>query len=210
VLRRGIARLRGDVVADAPALPAQQVFPRPPTMCVACPHLGIYYTLSQLRNIIISGDIGCYTLGAGHPWNALDTCISMGASMGMALGMDKGRGEADKNKKIVAVIGDSTFMHMGMQGLLDITYNRGNVTILLLDNRAVGMTGGQDNPATGRDIHGIEAPRVDFPASARPSASRRSASASSTPTSCRCSSRPCARRPRSRSRRSSSPTAPAC
>mgnify|MGYP002136143299 FL=1 len=163
VLRRGIARLRGDVVADAPALPAQQVFPRPPTMCVACPHLGIYYTLSQLRNIIISGDIGCYTLGAGHPWNALDTCISMGASMGMALGMDKGRGEADKNKKIVAVIGDSTFMHMGMQGLLDITYNRGNVTILLLDNRAVGMTGGQDNPATGRDIHGVEAPRVDFP-----------------------------------------------
>jgi len=163
VLRRGIARLRGDVVADAPALPAQQVFPRPPTMCVACPHLGIYYTLSQLRNIIISGDIGCYTLGAGHPWNALDTCISMGASMGMALGMDKGRGEADKNKKIVAVIGDSTFMHMGMQGLLDITYNQGNVTILLLDNRAVGMTGGQDNPATGRDIHGIEAPRVDFP-----------------------------------------------
>lgn len=163
VLRRGIARLRGDVVADAPALPAQQVFPRPPTMCVACPHLGIYYTLSQLRNIIISGDIGCYTLGAGHPWNALDTCISMGASMGMALGMDKGRGEADKNKKIVAVIGDSTFMHMGMQGLLDITYNKGNVTILLLDNRAVGMTGGQDNPATGRDIHGVEAPRVDFP-----------------------------------------------
>lgn len=163
VLRRGIARLRGDVVADAPALPPQQVFPRPPTMCVACPHLGIYYTLSQLRNLIISGDIGCYTLGAGHPWNALDTCISMGASMGMALGMDKGRGEADKNKKIVAVIGDSTFMHMGMQGLLDITYNRGNVTILLLDNRAVGMTGGQDNPATGRDIHGIEAPRVDFP-----------------------------------------------
>ena len=163
VLRRGIARLRGDVVADAPALPAQQVFPRPPTMCVACPHLGIYYTLSQLRNIIISGDIGCYTLGAGHPWNALDTCISMGASMGMALGMDKGRGAADQNKKIVAVIGDSTFLHMGMQGLLDITYNRGNVTILLLDNRAVGMTGGQDNPATGRDIHGIEAPRVDFP-----------------------------------------------
>lgn len=163
VLRRGIATLRGDVVADAPALPAQQVFPRPPTMCVACPHLGIYYTLSQLRNIIISGDIGCYTLGAGHPWNALDTCISMGASMGMALGMDKGRGAADQNKKIVAVIGDSTFMHMGMQGLLDITYNRGNVTILLLDNRAVGMTGGQDNPATGRDIHGIEAPRVDFP-----------------------------------------------
>lgn len=163
VLRRGVARLRGEAPPEVDALPAQQVFPRPPTMCVACPHLGIYYTLSQLKNIIISGDIGCYTLGAGHPWNALDTCISMGASMGMALGMDKGRGESDRNKKIVAVIGDSTFMHMGMQGLLDITYNGGNVTVLLLDNRAVGMTGGQDNPATGRDIHGAEAPRVDFP-----------------------------------------------
>jgi indolepyruvate ferredoxin oxidoreductase alpha subunit len=115
-----------------------------------------------VRNLTISGDIGCYTLGAGHPWNALDTCISMGASMGMALGLDKGRGEADKDKRIVAVIGDSTFLHMGMQGLLDMVYNKGNVTVLLLDNRAVGMTGGQDNPGNGRDIHGDEAPRVDF------------------------------------------------
>lgn len=162
VLRPAIARLLGGEAAAPAHVPAQQVFPRPPTMCVACPHLGVYYTLSQMRNLIISGDIGCYTLGAGHPWNALDTCISMGASMGMALGMDKGRGAADANKKVVAVIGDSTFLHMGMQGLLDITYNRGNVTILLLDNRAVGMTGGQDNPGTGRDLHGEEAQRVDF------------------------------------------------
>jgi len=162
VLRPAIARLFGSGAPDPAHVPAQQVFPRPPTMCVACPHLGVYYTLSQMRNLIISGDIGCYTLGAGHPWNALDTCISMGASMGMALGMDKGRGAADANKKVVAVIGDSTFLHMGMQGLLDITYNRGNVTVLLLDNRAVGMTGGQDNPATGRDIRGEPAPRVDF------------------------------------------------
>jgi len=140
-----------------------KVFPRPPTMCVACPHLGIYYTLSHIKNKIISGDIGCYTLGAGHPWNALDTCICMGASMGVALGLDKGRQEADKNKSIISVIGDSTFMHMGMQGLLDIAYNGGNVTVLLLDNRAVGMTGGQDNPASGRDIHGKETMSVDFP-----------------------------------------------
>lgn len=140
----------------------EKVFPRPPTMCVACPHLGVYYTLSQVKNLNISGDIGCYTLGAGEPWHALDTTISMGASMGIALGMDKGRGESDANKRIVAVIGDSTFMHMGMTGLLDIVYNRGNVTIILLDNRAVGMTGGQDNPANGRDIHGEEAPRIDF------------------------------------------------
>ncbi|MBK8524469.1 MAG: 4Fe-4S dicluster domain-containing protein [Betaproteobacteria bacterium] len=163
VLKPAIARLLGEEVPKvAKTLPPLPVFPRPPTMCVACPHLGVYYTLSQLRNVTISGDIGCYTLGFGHPWNALDACISMGASMGMALGLDKGRGAAEKDKKIVAVIGDSTFLHMGMQGLLDIVYNRGNVTILLLDNRAVGMTGGQDNPGNGRDIHGEEAPRVDF------------------------------------------------
>ncbi|MGB0128398.1 MAG: thiamine pyrophosphate-dependent enzyme [Rhodocyclaceae bacterium] len=161
-LRPAIAKLLGETLPAPTQVPAQEVFPRPPTMCVACPHLGVYYTLSQLRNVIIAGDIGCYTLGAGHPWNALDSTISMGASMGVAHGLDKGRAAADKDKKILAVIGDSTFLHMGMQGLLDITYNRGNVTILLLDNRAVGMTGGQNNPANGRDIHGNEAPRIDF------------------------------------------------
>ena len=162
VLRPAIARLLGENVPEMQSTAAMTVFPRPPTMCVACPHLGVYYTLSQVRNLTISGDIGCYTLGAGHPWNALDTCVSMGASMGMALGLDKGRGEADKDKRIVAVIGDSTFLHMGMQGLLDMVYNKGNVTVLLLDNRAVGMTGGQDNPGNGRDIYGDDAPRVDF------------------------------------------------
>ncbi|MCL2310052.1 MAG: thiamine pyrophosphate-dependent enzyme [Proteobacteria bacterium] len=175
VLRKGLASLTGQVtVTDVattaePAVasnigkrPALEIFPRPPTMCSACPHMGAFYTLSQLRNVNISGDIGCYTLGAGYPWKALDTCISMGASMGVALGMDKARGPEDKDKKIVAVIGDSTFLHMGMQGLLDIAYNQGNVTILLLDNRTVGMTGGQENPGSGRDLHGNPAPRVDF------------------------------------------------
>ena len=161
ILRPAVARLLGESL-PVPATKPAQVFPRPPTMCVACPHLGVYYTLAQLRNVTIAGDIGCYTLGAGHPWHALDATISMGASMGMALGLDKGRSESDRDKKIVAVIGDSTFLHMGMQGLLDITYNQGNVTVLILDNRTVGMTGGQDNPATGRDIRGQAAPRVDF------------------------------------------------
>lgn len=162
VLKPAIARLLGENVPETQSTAALQLFPRPPTMCVACPHLGVYYTLSQVRNLNISGDIGCYTLGAGHPWQAMDTCVSMGASMGIALGMDKGRGEADANKRVVAVIGDSTFLHMGMQGLLDMVYNKGNVTVLLLDNRAVGMTGGQDNPGNGRDIHGNDAPRIDF------------------------------------------------
>ncbi|MFZ2269798.1 MAG: thiamine pyrophosphate-dependent enzyme [Azonexus sp.] len=162
VLKPAIARLLGEEVPAAQVVAPLPVFPRPPTMCVACPHLGVYYTLSQVRNLTIAGDIGCYTLGAGHPWNALDTCVSMGASMGVALGLDKGRGAADENKRILAVIGDSTFLHMGMQGLLDIVYNKGNVTVLLLDNRAVGMTGGQNNPGNGYGIHGEEAPRVDF------------------------------------------------
>ena len=162
VLKPVIARLLGEPLPEVAKVTPMTVFPRPPTMCAACPHLGVYYTLSQLRNVTISGDIGCYTLGFGQPWNALDACISMGASMGMALGMDKGRAESEKDKKIIAVIGDSTFMHMGMQGLLDIVYNRGNVTVMILDNRAVGMTGGQNNPGNGRDIHGDDAPRVDF------------------------------------------------
>jgi indolepyruvate ferredoxin oxidoreductase alpha subunit len=162
VLKPAIARLLGEPEPEKAPFAPMAVFPRPPTMCVACPHLGVYYTLSQVRNINIAGDIGCYTLGAGHPWNALDTCVSMGAAMGVALGMDKGRGTSDKDKRIVAVIGDSTFLHMGMQGLLDMVYNKGSVTVLLLDNRAVGMTGGQDNPGNGRDIHGEEAPRIDF------------------------------------------------
>ncbi len=165
VLHQALAPLTGAELVPAPAEPApiaSGVFPRPPTLCVACPHLGVYFSLSRLKKLIITGDIGCYTLGAGHPWNALDSTVCMGASLPMALGADKGRGAADADKRMVAVIGDSTFMHMGMQGLLDIAYNRGNVTILLLDNRTVGMTGGQENPGTGRDLYGNEAPRVDF------------------------------------------------
>lgn len=179
VLRPAIERLMGNEIAvetgnlaqpptedvtkeKRECTPSDGLFPRPPTMCVACPHLGIYYCLSHIKNTYISGDIGCYTLGAGHPWNALDTCICMGASMGVALGLDKGRSKEDENKKVIAVIGDSTFLHMGMQGLLDITYNKGNVTVLLLDNRAVGMTGGQDGPSTGRSLQGEDALRVDF------------------------------------------------
>jgi indolepyruvate ferredoxin oxidoreductase alpha subunit len=168
VLTPAVERLlsKSAVAAEAPAAGAQAaappVFPRPPTLCASCPHMGIYYTLSQLKNLIIAGDIGCYTLGAGHPWNSLDSTICMGASLTVAQGMDKGRGEADKNKRILAVIGDSTFMHMGMQGLLDLTWNRGNVTVLLLDNGTTGMTGGQNTPANGRDIHGQAAPRIAF------------------------------------------------
>jgi len=175
VLRRGIAELRGEAVADVVEVnktiavtpkthgTAGALFPRPPVMCPGCPHLGVGIVLHRLRkNLTILGDIGCYALMSGPPWDAMDTAVCMGSSMGLALGVDKGRGEADPNKRIVGVIGDSTFLHTGMPGLLDIVYNRGNVTVIIADNRAVGMTGGQDHPGSGRDIRGNEAPRVDF------------------------------------------------
>ncbi len=165
VLRQALAPLTGCEACPVEATTgAGEVFPRPPTMCAGCPHLSPFYALSKLRRkIVVSGDIGCYTLGSGFPWNAMDTCISMGASLSVANGLQKALAEADPDKRVVGVIGDSTFLHMGMQGLLNLVYNQANVTILLLDNRAVGMTGGQDHPGTGRDIHGQEAPRVDFP-----------------------------------------------
>lgn len=165
VLKQAVARLLDGAPAEGETLggAALEVFPRPPTMCVGCPHIPAYYCLSRLtRKVHIMGDIGCYTLGAGQPWKALDSATCMGASMGMALGMDLGRTEVDKDKAVVAVIGDSTFLHMGLQGLIDITYNKGNVTVMLLDNSTTAMTGGQDHAATGRALEGGEAPRVDF------------------------------------------------
>jgi len=170
VLIPALAPLLGDAGDAAQAGPAaardftpQPMFPRPPTMCPACPHSGLAVALSRLRkNLIVLGDIGCYALMSGPPWNAMDTAVCMGSSMGIALGVDKGRGDSDEKKRIVAVIGDSTFLHTGLQGLLDIFYNGGNVTVVIADNSAVGMTGGQDHPASGRDIQGKEAPQVDF------------------------------------------------
>jgi len=167
ILRRGIACLNGEVEQpmDQPVAipPVQALFPRPPTMCVSCPHLAVFYTLSRLRKRAnFAGDIGCYTLGAGKPWNALDTCICMGSAIGIGLGMDLGRGESDREKGIFSIIGDSTFLHLGIQGLLDLVYNQGNVTVMILDNSATGMTGGQNNHGNGRDLRGQEAPKVDF------------------------------------------------
>jgi len=139
------------------------VFARPPTLCSGCPHLGVFLALARMKNVIVSGDIGCYTLGAGKPWNALDSCVSMGASLGIAQGLVRGR-SAEDTRPVVAVIGDSTFLHSGMQGLLNLVYHGGNSTVLLLDNRATAMTGGQENPGTGRALGGGAAPRVDFAA----------------------------------------------
>jgi indolepyruvate ferredoxin oxidoreductase alpha subunit len=133
---------------------------RPPVLCPGCPHTGLFYTLKRLK-IGSTGDIGCYTLGALAPLNAMDTCICMGASIGNALGMEKAIGP-EGAKKMVAVIGDSTFLHSGMTGLLDVVYNRGTTTVIIMDNRTTAMTGHQDHPGTGRTLKGDPAAMVDL------------------------------------------------
>ncbi len=133
---------------------------RPPVLCVGCPHRGTFYVLKKL-GLTVSGDIGCYTLGAVAPLGSVDTTICMGASVSAAHGMAKARGE-EFNKKLVSVIGDSTFMHSGITGLIDIVYNKGNNTVIILDNSITGMTGHQDNPTTGKTIRGEATKQVDL------------------------------------------------
>lgn len=137
----------------------EELPPRLPVLCPGCPHRGIFYVLSKIKNIIITGDIGCYTLGALSPFNAMDTCICMGASVGMAHGISKA---SDGSAKAVAVIGDSTFVHSGITGLIDAVYNKSDVLVLILDNSTTGMTGHQDHPATGYTIKGEETFKLDF------------------------------------------------
>ncbi len=147
----------GSLIESDKLLPA-----RPPVMCAGCPHRGVFYVLSKL-NLTVTGDIGCYTLGAAPPLSALDTCICMGASVGMAHGFDLARRE----NNVVGVIGDSTFVHSGITGVINSVYNKGKSTIIILDNSTTGMTGHQNNPATGKTIYGEETFRLDLEALVR-------------------------------------------
>jgi indolepyruvate ferredoxin oxidoreductase alpha subunit len=133
---------------------------RPPTMCPGCPHRGIFSVLNKLK-LFVTGDIGCYTLGFLPPLSAIDTCVCMGASIGHAMGLDKALGE-EALGKVVAVIGDSTFLHSGITGLLNVVYNRGAVTVIILDNHTTAMTGRQDHPGTGCTLKGEETFEVDI------------------------------------------------
>ncbi len=133
---------------------------RPPVMCAGCPHRGLFYCLSKLK-VTVSGDIGCYTLGAAAPLSAVDTTICMGASISGLHGFNKARG-AESEGKSVAVIGDSTFMHSGMTGLVNIAYNNSNSTVIILDNSITGMTGHQQNPTTGKNLKGDPAAAVNL------------------------------------------------
>jgi indolepyruvate ferredoxin oxidoreductase alpha subunit len=134
--------------------------PRPPSLCPGCPHRGLFYALRKLK-LFATGDIGCYTLAAYPPLNSIDTCICMGASIGLAHGMAKVLGEGGKGK-FVGVIGDSTFLHSGIHPLMNMGYNKSYATIIILDNRTTGMTGSQEHPGTGFTIRGEKTHKVDF------------------------------------------------
>ncbi len=155
ILRRAFNR-------PEPAVTTVEKLPgRPPNMCAGCPHRGIFYTLNQLK-AYVTGDIGCYTLGFFPPLNAMDTCVCMGASIGNATGITKVL-SAEERQKVVAVIGDSTFLHSGITGLLDMVYNKAPATLIILDNRITAMTGRQENPASGFTLMGEETFQVDLP-----------------------------------------------
>ena len=138
---------------------------RPPVMCAGCPHRGLLYTLKRNRCTVL-GDIGCYTLGAVQPLGAMEMTLCMGASIGAAHGFNKALG-AEAEKKTVAVLGDSTFMHSGMTGLANVAYNQSNTTVIILDNSITGMTGHQQNPTTGYNIKGDPAGKIDLEALCR-------------------------------------------
>jgi len=138
----------------------EQIPVRPPVMCAGCPHRGMFYVLKKL-GLNVCGDIGCYTLGALAPLQSIDFCVCMGASIGMAHGIEKS-GNAEFKNKTVAILGDSTFMHSGITGIVDLVYNKGCSTVIILDNSITGMTGHQDNPTTGRTIKGEPTKQVDL------------------------------------------------
>ncbi|HEX9133723.1 MAG TPA: indolepyruvate ferredoxin oxidoreductase subunit alpha [Ktedonobacteraceae bacterium] len=162
VVRKGFQE-----AGELPASPAQSarqtLLPppvvRPPVLCAGCPHVTPYLVLREM-DAIVMGDIGCYTLAAGEPLRAMDTCLAMGSSIGMAVGMAKA---GMRNRPIVATIGDSTFLHGGIPALLDAMYNKVDITVVILDNGTTAMTGGQPHPASGSNMRGERAPRVNIP-----------------------------------------------
>lgn len=157
IIARKILGREPDCLPFPEELPA-----RPPVMCPGCPHRGVFYTLSK-HKITVSGDIGCYTLGAAKPLCAMDWTICMGASVSCLHGFNKILGKESEHRS-VAVIGDSTFMHTGVNSLVNVAYNASNSTVIILDNSITGMTGHQQNPTTGKNLKGDPASAVDLEA----------------------------------------------
>lgn len=165
-----VGELNPDIIAevllerkpDKVEISPEKVVVRPPTMCAGCPHRGLFYVLSKKKNIAVTGDIGCYTLGSAPPLESMDTCICMGASISAGHGFTKAFEKNGKDTKVFGVIGDSTFFHSGITGLINVIYNRGNVATIILDNRITGMTGHQNNPGTGYTLSGEATQYIDI------------------------------------------------
>jgi indolepyruvate ferredoxin oxidoreductase alpha subunit len=139
-----------------------EVVARPPVLCAGCPHRGFYYALSKRKDLVVMGDIGCYTLGSAPPLSAMDTCFCMGGSISTGHGASKALKLSEQNKKAVAVIGDSTFFHTGINSLVDVVYNKGTSVSVILDNRITGMTGHQENPGSGYTLMGEKTVEIDI------------------------------------------------
>lgn len=156
--------LLGEAVTTIQANP-EMVLPRPPALCAGCPHRGVFYELGKRKDLMIFSDIGCYSLGLMPPYNATDAMICMGASISAGHGVQKAFDiKGDHSKKVVSILGDSTFFHSGITSLIDATYNKSNTLTIILDNRITGMTGHQQNPGTGYDLNGQESPIIDIEA----------------------------------------------
>jgi len=134
---------------------SDKVVNRPPTFCSGCPHRGFFYQLGRRKNAVVSGDIGCYSLAVGEPYNSMDWLICMGASLSSGHGAQKIFDlDKDNKKRVVSILGDSTFFHTGINSLINTVYNKGNTINVILDNRITGMTGQQDNPGSGYNLNG--------------------------------------------------------
>ena len=140
----------------------EKIIKRPPTFCAGCPHRGLFYRLGKRKDVMISGDIGCYTLATGAPYNAMDACICMGGSISMGHGAQQVFNRAGVKRKVVTVLGDSTFFHTGVNSLINTVYNNSNTINIILDNRITGMTGHQQNPGTGFNVKGEAAPMINI------------------------------------------------
>ena len=140
---------------------------RPPTLCAGCPHRGFFYELAKRKDICVTGDIGCYTLGFTQPFNAMDSCICMGGAFSIGHGFAQAMKILGNNKRAVGILGDSTFFHMGINSLIEVVYNNSNTVCVILDNRITAMTGGQQHPGTGKTAKGEDAPLMDISAIVR-------------------------------------------
>ena len=141
-----------------------QAPPRPPVLCAGCTHRGFFYEIGKYKDVVVTGDIGCYTLGMVPPLSALDSTICMGASVSNGAGFYKAVQKAGRSEKVFAVIGDSTFFHSGITGLIDVVVNKAAIVVVILDNRITAMTGHQENPGTGRTLMGAKTHQVDLKA----------------------------------------------